>query len=693
MSQVPPVSPDPRPSGASGCLKGALAVLVLAASVGGVAFFLYDRAQKQAIEAQTEAARSVFAPVFDKMDEAAAQPQYDIDKTIRVLHETDRMLKDSKSLPEYLQWAATQDYTGVAPEALKARRQVLEIVMRLYASQVAEEDQAELSRFSAETLLQVASMVGVEGEAGVGISGSFSVDKEQAARVLRQVQEERIERARLRKAVRKAENDLLEALVRYAGTWSTYLKEWDHLCLLRDQAYLAASIEDWDAVAAASREAIALAPHEKEAHLLLALALVEGGPQVLPEVDVMELLDGYMKEHPDATAPALLLLGAEQARRKDLKAAGLSFMQSAAYYPKQSQALSDLFDPYQARSFLRATREGSYVLRLYQATMMGAGHFSPDLRMASLAFQAGDGALGRKKLLEHFYRRRAEGAWDHVLEDIRYCLKEFGAEFVAIFPAESYLDLVVKPGLMGLSDNLSLAVRNRSDVTLHNATLLLCVNFNDMYPDDYEVIVGGPTQAAVLAHEETSFGDVPIEVEVLGKKRTRKDVYRTRAILVSNEAVTWVDTEEYRISEAREFRDGAVPRVDATPVRTVPGILDHIRQGSTLQVEPSRFGKDDVVIGLPRELVTLSPLFDLKVGDTTIQPDLNNLALDDGRIRLEFKNAFAASETGEQPTLTLKARTPWGRELRIRWEPAGAGQYGPPRIEDVSVELGDRVPE
>ena len=88
--------------------------------------------------------------------------------------------------------------------------------------------------------------------------------------------------------------------------------------------------------------------------------------------DAGEVLDAYMQEHPDATAPAFLLLGAEQARRKDYRGAELSLMQSAAYYPKQARALSDLFDPYEARSFLRATREGGDVLHQYEST--GHGH-------------------------------------------------------------------------------------------------------------------------------------------------------------------------------------------------------------------------------------------------------------------------------------------------------------------------------
>lgn len=686
MNETLPGTRRQNPPKRRGCLIAAGIALALLLAAGGLAWFVWDRAEDAALTAQEQAAKKAFDPLFEKMAAAEARGKvYDIDKTIRVIHETDRMLQDTKSLPEYLEWASKQDYTGVAPEVLEARREILKVVMSLYASQIAEEDQAELSRFSAETILQVASMVGVQGKAGVGISGSFSVDREQATRLLEQARKERVERERLRKAIREAESDMIEALVAYSGVYSKYLEQWDRLCVLRDKAYLAASTEEWGTVAAAATKAIALAPSEREAHLLLALALVEGGPDVLPEVDVQTLLSDYMEAHPDATAPAFLLLGAEQARQGRFKEAELSLMQSSAYYPRQAATLADLFNPYEARSYLRATREGRYVLHQYQSTMMGAGRFSPDLQLARIAFRTGNKELGRKKLMEHFFRRRAEQEWDFVLEDVRYCLEEFGVEFSAIFPPESYLDLISKPSMMGLSDNLSLSIRNRSDITLHNATLLLCVHFTDMYPDDYEVIVGGETRPAVNAHEETSFGEVAVEVDVLGKKRRRSDIVRVRAILVTDEAVTWVDTEEYRVAEAREFRDNTASKADKVPAKVVPGILDKLGRDSTIKVERSRFGKDDVVIGLPRELVMLSPLFDLKVGDLTIKPDLNDLALDDGRIRLEFKNALSIPEGGEPPVLTLVARTPWGRELKIRWEPTGPEGYGKPRLEDLAV--------
>lgn len=660
----------------------AILVLALIAGAGVAGWTWHHRARTAALQAQEAAAEQAFEPVFQKMEEAVGP--YDLDRTIRVVHETDRMLRDTESLPEYLAWAARQDYRGVAPDVLAARKHVLEVVMRLYARQVQQRDQEELSRFSAQSLLEMASLVSVEGEAGVGLSGSFSVDREQAKKLLAQAMAERTERKRLRADLREAENELLGVLVEYAGVYARYVEEWDRLCLLRDRAYLAAAAEDWPTVAHAAEAAVRQAPQEREAHLLLALALIESGPEILPEVNVPDLLEGYIADHPDATAPALLLLGLHHAREGRVAEAQLALMQSAAYYPRQAQALSDLFDPYEARSYLRATREGRYVLAQYRSTMLGAGRFSPDLQLARLAFRAGDAETGRRKLLEHFYRRRAQQEWSFILDDVRFCQQEFGAEFRAIFPPESYLDLLVKPSMLGLSGNLSLSIRNRSDVTLHNATLLLCVHFTDMYPDDYEVIVGGVTRPAVHAHDETSFGEVSVEREVLGRTRTRDDIVRTRAILVTDEAVTWVDTEEYRIAEAREFRQQATPTVDENPPEAaLPDALDTLRRGVGLVIEDSRIGRDDLVIRLPRELVLLSPLFRLQVGDRSQAPRLDELDLQDGRIRLRFDSVLENSDPGDRPALTLVARTPWGREVRFRWMPDGRGGYG-----RVSVEEG-----
>jgi hypothetical protein len=105
--------------------------------------------------------------------------------------------------------------------------------------------------------------------------------------------------------------------------------------------------------------------------------------------------------------------------------------------------------------------------------MLGAGYFSPDLQLAKISFHAGRFEEGRERVLEHFGRRRAQGAWDFLFPDIQFCIALLGSDYRAIFPEDAWLDLVVEPELLG--GGITLSVKNRSERTLRNATLVLAL--------------------------------------------------------------------------------------------------------------------------------------------------------------------------------------------------------------------------
>ena len=114
-------------------------------------------------------------------------------------------------------------------------------------------------------------------------------------------------------------------------------------------------------------------------------------------------------------------MGVVEGQRGDFGAAQLHLQQSATYYPKQADQLSDMLDPYKQRGFLRKSREGGLIIELYKSTMLGGGTFSPDLQLAKLLFEQGDFEAGRKKVMDHFARRRAQQQWDFIISDLRYC--------------------------------------------------------------------------------------------------------------------------------------------------------------------------------------------------------------------------------------------------------------------------------
>lgn len=659
-------------------------LLLAALSIGlpvGFSQYQANQARIKALAAQEEHAAEVFDPVLEKM--VPVKPAYDIDKTIRVLHEIDLALSRENSLEDYLKWAARQDYDGVAPEVLEQRRELLAILMQLYAKQAEAGDQQAMWEFSKELILSTFSVVSLSGEANLlAPAGTVSIDREQAKELLTELRNDQRQHKQLQRDIQGLEQDLFTRLMDYSTVYYKYLREWDELSVLRDRAYLAAHNGDWEAAISAAELAVQKAPDEREAHLMMAMALIEGGgPE--RQHEITDLLDRYIKDHPEASAPAMLLLGVHQARQGQTKEAQLSFQQSAAYFPKQATQLTEMVNPYKTRSFLRKSREGGFIVELYQSTMLGAGYFSPDLQMAKVLFDRGEKEAGRVKVLDHFARRRNQQQWDFILSDLRFCHDLLGPEFWQIFPETTWLDLEVSPAMFGSAINLS--VRNRSARPLHNATLVLALHFTDMYPEDYVALPAQQTVPAVLANKSTSFGSVTIDVDVMGTKKGVSDIVTHRAILVTNDAVMWVDTDQYKIAESEEFRNrnrlpaaggkqsaARHPLVERHPdfQDTVDTVVGTAASKAKLEIEP-KYGKDAVLIKLPRELSILRPLFRLKYGDQVFSADDN--VIEGDHISLRFKGVDNFDATGFVPgsDLELLMASPFG-DVVMSWKPDGA---------------------
>ena len=672
-------TPPEESKGGSKFKTGCLTAMVLIVALVAGLMVVHDIRQQKLQDQQEQRARTEFAPVFDKMEEAEdAGPDYDLDKTIRVLHGMDAgirgALEEDTSLREYLVQMAAEDYRGVAPEVLDARREMLDILFQLYAVQVEQEAQEELWNYSGEMLLTMLSVVDVDGAmAPTGPIGGLSVDQAQAQEELRELRDRHDDQLKLVKDRAKLETELFEAMLEYANAYYRYVEEWDRLCIMRDRAYLAANDGNWDAVIEASTAAIEVAPYEKEAHLLLAMALIESETE---GSQAEEILHGYIRDHPDSTAPAQLLLGVHYARTGDRDEATLQLQQAAAYYPRQAGQLADLLDPYKHRAFLRKTREGNFILGQYQSTMLGAGFFSPDLQMAQVHFAAGEDEEGRKKVADHFARRRTQEQWELVLSDIQFCEENLGDDFRAIFPEEAYLDLVVKPTMFG--NKIKVAIDNRSPQTLHNATLVHCIQFTDMHPEDYQTYTS-PTQPAVMAHDRTDFGDLEIEFEWFGELKTVDHIVLQRAVIISNEAVAWVDTDEYKIAEAEEFREmrrqraaglleDTTGRLDPSPM--VQSVLDELEVQSDLSFESKLLG-DKVTLELPRQFSILSPVFRLQVEEEMIAPETN--LIDGDKIVLEF-NGLPKSDSDQPGEITLVVNSVLA-DVEMTWGSNGDGTY------------------
>lgn len=645
---------------ARGCLvAAAVGALVLgAAGVGGYAWWT-DR-KERALAEQSARAEEEFRPALDALADAAAPGSpYDVDRTVRVIHELDRALREKGSMQEYLRWSATQDYRGVAPEVLAARGKLLEVLQRLYARQTEAEQQAAAWQLGSQSILEALSVLQVGGSFDTtGIGGAdahLGLDQAQAKRLVEERLLARKEQQRLVREYHEVEAELVEAMLAYSQTWYAHLERWDALCSQRDQAYLAARDHDWKRAMEHADEAARLSPTEREAHLLAAWARIEA-PALDPEFDVVAALTAYADNHPDRDAPAQLLLGVYFARNGDHGRAKGALDTAAAHYPRQAAQLADMADPYKARAWLRQSREGTAIVRQYEATMLGAGSFSPDLQLAQLYFERGQEELGQRKVLDHFARRRNQKEWSFVLDDLEFARGYLGDRFHAIFPEDAYLDLVVKPAMLGTSVGLS--VDNRSDTTLHNATLLLTLQLTDMIPGDYVVVQAGPTQPQIAPRDRTAFGDLEIAVDRLGTTKTAADVVRFRAIVVSDEAVAWVDTADEKLA--------AATRLDAAPPplpEAASKVLAAAMRTATATVTPSMIGADSITFSLPRELVLLGPTFRLRAPGGTLAPAEH--VFRDGAISLRFDRvAEFATAPPEALVLVLTARE---GVAEVRW--------------------------
>lgn len=638
-----------------------------------------QRAQELAEAEQAEKAEETFEPALEKLAPVPEAEVVDIDKTIRVIHEIDVALNSYQDFESYLEHVGRQDYRNVAPEILEARRDLLEDVRNLYAKQTELDEQQALWDFTKGMMLETLSVVEAEGEWGtLGPTGSFSVDREHARELLAEFRANQKTQERRIRELGEARDDLFESMLQYSEVYYGYIEQWDRLCVLRDRAYLAAVEGDWETVESASRAAIERAPTEREAHLLLARALIEqGNPERFPEAE--RLLQDLVEEHPGQSAPALLLLGVLAREQGDAQRARLSFQQAAAYYPRQATALTDMLDPYAMRQFLRKSRDGTVILEAYQDTMRGAGAYSPELQIAQTAFEQGDFETGKRRVLDHFARRRSQRQWDFVLSDLAYAQDLMGTEVRQIFPEAGWMSLDI--GRPMLSEGVTVSIRNRTDEALHNATLVLLVQFTDMHPGDY-LTFAATTQPKVAPHASTDFGVVDVKGEVLGEARGPDDIVRHRAILLTDEAVLWVDTDEYKIAQVERVEKArsraqpvAAPWYDDMQTR-MQDLAGELPATTSLEIEPT-LGRDTVAFQLPRELAILQPVFRLTYNGQTYTARENRIDDDHITIKFDAVEDFTKEDTGD---MELGIRTIFG-EISLTYGREGEMSYGFSRIE------------
>ena len=513
----------------------------------------------------------------------AKSGKHDIEATVRVLNGLELAQARTESFDEFLEFMAKQDYSNVAQDVVDLRVKLLPVLQEMYlidqelehinvwntlgrdlstdVSQLAETSMNKSNKSKLRGLLNLLPITNTIEPISIAVS---TVSKT-GERVFNKFEESQKLEEDLRGRLHKVRQRYLEYLQEYMPVYKKHMKEWDRLCLIKDRVYLQLYSGQYKSAFDSCQEALKIDPNNREMLLLQSMAIVQDVAYpnrlkivkdqsiVIEENTALDenavarlqhadnMLDGYIEKHPAYSAPALLLKGIIYSKMGEKPKAITYFDQAATEYPRQAEHLTDMLSSYRARTYLNQTAEGTYLLNLYRSTMEGFGIFSPNFAKAMLYEQSGDMAMAREEIHNHFFRRSNQAVHDCLLSDMKFCEDNLPFSFKQLLPESPYMDIEFARSakFMGMGSNnnkLTVSLHNRSDRSLENVRLFLCIHYTDMYKTDYHV-VRVPTLNRINANQRIELG----EVELKYKDKTFEDITRVRAIALTDNSLCWVD--------------------------------------------------------------------------------------------------------------------------------------------------------
>lgn len=652
-----------------------------------------------AYEAITDAVRDT--TVSDRIIDWGNKGAYDLEETIRILNSLEVAQSQSESFEDFLSYMAHQDYSMVSPEILKIKAKLFPVLEKMYGLQNEYDEMSDswmIGRcvaVGARSYLENVEGFGLMSLSFDGVSdesedspASENALKESALAAFDKYAELKGAKRNLAKRISAIKKEYIDYIAEFAPVYYRYMKEWDKLCLNKDKAYLDIySGQPYEAMKSVEK-LLSQSPMNREGLLLKALCLIDAGKDydkgqpnpTLPFIgqneilntnipDIEEITNPYYKEaavtiqtyienYPSKSAPALLLQGMLQMSLGRPKVAMTYFNQSAVEYPRQAEELSDLLSSYRFRTYVNKSVEGTYLTSLYQSTMEGFGIFSPNFHKAKYYIDQGEFDSSEEEIFKHFFRRGNQGVYDCLLSDMQFCEDFLYGSFSRMVPEKSFIDVSItnsSEGILGLSTsdyNIDVMLINRSDMVLENVRTFLCVHYNDMYKDDYDVIKVPATVNRLEGNYSITIEDIP-----LNKDRAVCDIVSVRAILMTDDKIFWVDQIEQKeknvisglsrkysqktsLSEMKNLADLGLNSTS---------LLSQIKENCTFSefIEEKVFSSDEItlIVELPRILTLLDPLFSINQIqdiDKCVRP-FSYLA--GSNIRLEFDYAIAEGET------------------------------------------------
>ena len=509
---------------------------------------------------------------------AGAAPQYDPDTTAEALFAMETALREAGNFEQLTEYIVQDSPEKVAPEVQLLKYRFFNVYKNLLSNRASEAELKSLYHTARDALLDFASVVDPL---------AFSYSRVQAQRIWEKHRERARMSGELRLRVDRNQDEIIDFLFEFMTLSSRYYGEWERLCALRDRAYLAAWEGSLDEVIANASAAVRLAPDEKEAHILLAMALLErGGEGDFAAAD--GLIAGFLNRYP-ASAPGHLLRGVVKVRMNRSDEAVTDFSQAAVYFPKQQKELTDRLGIYRKRAYLNQSMEGRIIVNAFRAIMSGSGYFSPDFQLARLLLRDGRREAARKKIFDHFFRRRMQGEWDKVLDDFRFSSRFLKTDLFRISAdPENEVDIAIDSAFF--TNSVILHVTNTGKKALHNVTILLCVRFTDMFRQDYISFPVGETLAVLVPGRTVEIGRRNIgdvSERILGVKKKFRDIIEYAAVMISDESISWIESKTVGEippdssgnavpsgrAEGENSADAAVEREENAAGKTISGAI------------------------------------------------------------------------------------------------------------------------
>ena len=483
--------------------KGCLLFLIIAIAIPVSYILISNHSKKVAIQKEIDSVETVFENA-EKEEQAAPKAHeskpLDLEKTIRLFHILNDGYSTSKDMFEYLQFLATQDYSGIPEEVLEAEKKLLPLYKGIRSAEYDLNETQKKRYWNAikksvdlkKVTSPIAQIAATGGFDPTSLLSLATVGVSSGTNFYNEIQKSDEIEESAKKALEENKEAYLNYLTEYTVLYLKYLAKWNEMCLLRDKAYLAINNGDIEGALASLDAVLQKYPTDSESLLLKSFCLLYKSEQSenisndKRNADIAkDILNQYIAEHSDRAAPALVLLGAYYTMQGDETKAATLFDQSSVEYPREAEKLLDMYNSYKYRNYILKSKEGHVILEHYKSMMEGFGFYSPNFQKAMVAYNKGNFFKAKDEILKHFFRRGNQDVYDYLISDMKFVERFMPKILDMIFEEHSFLDLQTYNPTLSFSDKLAIEIENRSDKRLSNVRLFICLHMTDMYADDY----------------------------------------------------------------------------------------------------------------------------------------------------------------------------------------------------------------